>query len=397
MALSTNILSAETPGKPANNDAEVVTMWRTQSPNAKQDEACGFPLVAEAQHAQVWEPKSRKDGAFNHYAALIHFKGRWFAMWGNHQFGEDRIGQRILFASADQWNDWPEPNVLFDSPTPMKAKKGGIHLKSDRWMIIDNRLYAIVYVHGVGRYRIAKEVAIDGTPGDPILLQEPRDRNSLPEYFDKDIEVDSQLSEKVSLWYQQQSKVSWWGQSTMGLPSKGIDGANLIEPFTWMAADGLPVLAMRSFPTRKSHTIHNNRLYVARGDGKGNWQTPRPSNIPDSPSRAEAIPAPDGSILLIGNQIAPKFDSALYLDRDPLTVAISPDGLKFTRVLALRSGSPKTWKFSGIRSRNLGFAYPSNLIHNGHLYSFYSVGKEFMEITRAPLSSITNQAASTKD
>ncbi|WP_353197345.1 exo-alpha-sialidase, partial [Parapedobacter defluvii] len=107
-----------------------------------------------------------------------------------------------------------------------------------------------------------------------------------------------------------------------------------------------------------------------------------------SPSRAQALTLEDGTVLLIGNQNVNRYDQALYLDRDPITVSVSEDGYTFNRVYALRTGSPTQFRFSGISGRNPGYAYSSSVIHEGYLYTMYSIGKEDMGITRVPLSAL---------
>src|SRR5699024_8307443 len=127
--------------------------------------------------------------------------------------------------------------------------------------------------------------------------------------------------------------ISWWAGAEDGVRRPAIDGADLIESFIYRAKDGGLVLLMRNhgYP---GNAVHNNRMYASFNNGAGGWDTLYPTDIPDSPSRAEAVQLKDGTILLIGNQIAPKFGVPLYLDRDPLTVAVSKDGYSFNKVFA---------------------------------------------------------------
>ena len=113
-----------------------------------------------------------------------------------------------------------------------------------------------------------------------------------------------------------------------------------------------------------------------------------PTDIPDSHSRTQAVTLSDGRVLLVGNQTAHTFDRGLYLVRDPLTIAVSPDGKDFTKVFALRSGVPSR-QFSGIAgSGPMGHGYPSMIVHNGRIYVFYSINKESMAISIVPISAI---------
>jgi hypothetical protein len=370
----------------------VVPMWQAPMPSSNQRDGAGLPVLDNAEHAYVWQPPTRDDGAYNHYAALIHYKGRFFAMWGNHPLGEDAPGQRVLFAYSDEWGQWTDATELYPAPGPVKPRsESGIHLKPDRWMIIDDKLYAVTFVFGAGSiYPIAREVSLEGEMGDPFLVRALPPGSGLPGFM-QDLEdptaVPLLLSAKIRLWYTQNNQVSWWARHGEGVPATGIDGAALIETFSYRAVDGTRVLFARDWGTN-SNPVHSNRLYVSFNDGVSGWGTPYPTDIPDSPSRAEALTMDDGTVLLIGNQIAPVFDQPLYLDRDPLTVSISRDGYTFDRVYALRANGPEGYRFSNVSGRNRGFAYISSIVHDGWLYSFYSIRKEDMGITRVRLSEL---------
>lgn len=364
----------------------VVPMWDEGIPT---DHSL-FPVLDNAEHSVVWFPESREEGAYNHYACLINFKGRFYAMWGNHPLGEDAPGQRVLFATSDNWGDWSEMQELFPAPGPvLERSESGIHLKSDRWAIVNDELYAIVYVHEAGRYPIARQVFEDGSLGQPFLLDELPSEGELPTYME-DLapeELITPMSPLIKAWYVENDQISWWADAKAGVRRTGIDGSDLIESFMYRANDGKKVLMMRNWGT-PSNPVHNNRMYVSFTDDNANWGPPYPTDIPDSPSRAQAISLEDGTTLLIGNQIVPRFDDALYLDRDPMTVAISRDGYVFDKVFTLRDNGPRDYRFTGVGGRNRGFAYSSSIIYDGWLYTFYSVRKEDMEITRVPLSDL---------
>jgi hypothetical protein len=334
---------------------------------------------------------SRDQGAYNHFAALVFYKGRFFAMWGNSTEGEDAPGQRVLYAWSDQWGKWSAPRELFPAPGPVKPRsEKGIYLNPDRWIVIGGRLYAVAYVHGAGSYPIARAVSAHGRPGRPFIVRDLPAGASVPVFMDSKKEhvgAPRPSYSSIQDWYRDHHQVSWWARSGEGVPDTGVDGSPLIESFSYQARDGGSVLCMRSWGTPHKPT-QNNRLYVSFSDGKGGWSPAYPTDIPDAPSRAQAVSLADSTVLLIGNQIAWTFDHALYLDRDPLTVSVSEDGYTFDRVYALRTGAPKTYRVPGVKGRNPGFAYPSALVHEGWLYVLYSVGKEDMAISRVPLSAM---------
>ncbi|MFA5712848.1 MAG: exo-alpha-sialidase [Bacteroidales bacterium] len=364
----------------------VVPMWNTQMAKGDLRQGAGFPILQEAQHAMVWQPSSKEEGAYNHYSSLIFFKGKFYAMWGNHPFGEDGPGQRILFSTASRWDSWSGTKELFPAPgAVLSRKEKGIHLKADRWVIVDDTLYAVVFVHGAGIYPIARSVGENGELGEPFLLENLPAKGSLPLYMGNSAKEGTATGQKILEWYRNNSQISWWAGKKWGVERRGVDGAKLIESFSYRAKDGTVVLMLRNWGT-PTNPVHNNRIYVSFKRGNKGWSTPYPTDIPDSPSRGQALSLEDGRVLLIGSQNVELLDKALYLDRDPLTLSVSSNGFSFHKVYALRTNSPKSFRFKGVGGRNPGFAYTSSIVERDTLYTLYSIGKEDIAITRLPLS-----------
>ena len=366
----------------------VINMWKAQMPINDRQNAAGFPVLNNAEHHLVWAPRSRAEGAYNHYACLIFHNGHFYAMWGNHEFGEDGPGQRILYSISTDAITWTPATELFAAPGPvLPASESGIHLKPDRWVKVEGKLYAVVFVGTT--YPIARQVT-PNCVGEPFLLKNISANQQLPSYMNR--RTPPSIAEKIEQWYIDNDVVTWWARSahTLGgrTPSHSVDNAPLIETFS-VRSDYYGKLV---FYRDNTATAQNPsyRLYVSFEDGNGGYTEPYPTNIPDIPSRAEALRLPDGHVLLAGNQTAFRFDqqpTGMY--RDPLTIAVSPDGKDFTKVFALRTGAPPTFRFSGITGRGAGqFSYPSMIVHNGKLYVLYSVNKEDMAISIVPLSAI---------
>lgn len=370
----------------------VMPMW--QAPYAQPDKtAGGFPQVSGAQHRVVWQPMDRSEGAFNHHAALTLFDGLLLAMWSNHWLGEDASGQRVLYSISANGSTWTFPEEMFPAPDEIRDRgEPGISLRPDRWVVTEGRCFAVAYSRTQGTpnssFPVARELMPNGTLGKPFTLH-PEERVELLPVYMRDSEPYSKPETAAAIleWYEENTVVSWWAQMGESLPRRGVDGANLIEPLTYKAHDGEEVLLLRFHPARGG-IRHNNRMYVSFQDASGEWATPYPTNIPDSPNRTEPVVLTDGSVLLIGGQIAPELDASDYLFRDPLTVSVSRDGYTFERVYSLRHGAPEGYRFDGIGGRTGGFAYNSSIVKDGWLYTLYSVGKEDIEITRVPLTSL---------
>lgn len=370
----------------------VIPMWNAGIPT--NEVGAGFPILTDAEHFWVWQPRNKREWAFNHFAALTWHRNRLYAMWGNHPIGELGPGQRVLFSWSDDLGEtWSAPTDLFPRPGRVAApgEHPDIHTTPDRWVTIGDRLFAVAYTVGGRRvYPMAWEVEDGKRVGIPFLLRELPDGAQLPDYMRQipNAEEVPPIAEWIWAWYEQNEIVSWWGTllPEEGLPRRAVDNASMIEPYTYRASSGDRVLLMRSMPFTSSDPENNYRLYVSFKDNGDKWSVPHPTNIPDSPSRFEVL-RHNGYFLLLGNQIAPEFDTwQRYLPRDPLTIAISQCGYDFKEAYALRVGAPKEYRFSGLQRRSLGFGYPSSVIANGWLFTLYSVGKEDMAFTRVRLS-----------
>lgn len=380
-----------TTNKITSKGIPVVPMWNTQTAQGDIRTGAGFPLLHEAQHTSVWQPANKEEGAYNHYACLIHFNGKFYAMWGNHIHGEDAPGQRVLYAESETWGEWSEPKELFPAPGPVKPRnESGIHLKPDRWAISEGKLFAITYVHGAGVYPIARELQSTGEMSAAFSLDPVNPSQALPVFMDNSTNetLRALYSDNLKNWYSENNQISWWASTSWGVNRKAVDGSSLIESFMYKANDGTSVLMLRNWGT-PSNPVHNNRIYVSFDDGTGDgWNMLYPTDIPDSPTRTQAIKTEEGRTLLVGSQNVSYFDQALYLDRDPLTISISEDGYSFDKIFTLRTDSPKSFRIPGISGRNPGYAYTSSIIHEGSLYTLYSIGKEDMGISRVPLNTI---------
>lgn len=381
-------------GGAAKPGSPVIAMWHAPYADLSQPGG-GFPIVREAEHFVIWRPSSRENGAFNHFTALAYHDGRFLVMWGSHTMTEDAPGQRVLWASSPDAVHWQYRGELFPAPQAMLRERlaPGVSLRPDRWAIVEGRCFAVGYgryntlIHA-NDYPMAREVNRNHSLGEIFLFDDSLPDAAIPEYLRGDRKtVDKATGEAIRRWYLRTGRSSWWAQRgdcffPERLPRVAVDGATLIEPFTYRAADGRQVLMMRFYRG------HNNRLYVSLRDVEGQWVTPHPTDIPDSPTRSEAVQLPGGGVLLIGSQIA-QLDSGEYHVRDPLTVAVSADGYTFSRVLTLRHGAAKSTRFDGILGRAKGgFAYTSSLVRDGWLYTTYSINKEDIAITRVPLRSL---------
>ncbi len=374
-------------------------MWECGTPQAGVPGA-GFPVLAQAEHCQLYLA-TRETGAYNHHSRLFLHRGRFYAMWSNHRYGEDGPGQRVLWSWSDDgiaWQPWAE---LYPSPVPMRpSDEPGFVLTAGGWYVVGDRLFALASANVVtgfensdrtefqplpdrahpfrrreGRSRLAREVLSDGSLGNVFCL------GSLPpEAAELAFPVAPQDDVRFAAFAE-----GIRDQFPRRRLPQGIDSNRLCEATFYQAKDGRQVVLLRD-------DCYSHRLYMSVSDDGREWPVAYPTDIPDSPSLSATVALDNGTVLLIGNQMAPAFDNPgkpSHYGRDPLMVSVSEDGYRFTRAYALRCGQQE-WHVprTEVLGRGGGGQYPSVLVRDGYLYVLYSMGKEDIWLSRVPLAAL---------
>ena len=374
-------------------------MWDCGTPKPTVRGA-GFPILENVEHHQLYRA-TRETGGYSHHSRLFYHGNRFYAMWSNHRHGEDGPGQRVLWSSSENSTTWQPWAELFPSPIPMlPSEEPGFVLTAGGWKVVGNRLFALASATSVvgfensartsfrpasdrehrfrkreRRGRFAREVLPDGSLGNIFCVNQPPPE--LPDLtFQAALSNDPQYARFATAIRNQFPR--------RRLP-EGVDTNRLCEPTFYQAADGRHLVLLRD-------DCYSHRMYVSVSEDGLNWPTAYPTDIPDSPSLTTNVVLHNGTVLLIGNQMAPKFDNPGKPDhyrRDPLMVSVSPNGYLFTRAYALRCGQQK-WRVpqSEVRGRGGGGQYPSALVKDGYLVVLYSMGKEDVWISRVPLAKL---------
>ena len=396
-------------------------MWDCGAPNLDLPGA-GFPVLADAKHVTIY-PATRETGAYNHHSQLVFHAERYWAMWSNHPHGEDGPGQRVMMSSSPDGENWLPLSEAFPRPTAVKkSEEMGLALTAIKWMAVEGRLFAVAECHDNigftdaaeslppvperrrpshprrarhGYAPLAREIRIDGSLGPIFALWD-----STPDYIAFELckpggpstpdgcprEGDPLLEGLRDRFTHPLGIPAWDFEGRLGFP-KARDGHRLCEPAVYQrSSDGSFVMLLRD--SRYSH-----RMFVSEKTHRSEpWPEAAPTDIPDSPSLSAVVSLPDGTVLLVGNQMAEAFDNpdgVKHYQRDPLMVSVSPDGRVFERAYALRCGTQE-WRVpqSEVLGRGGGGQYPSALVHDRRLYVLYSMGKEDVAISSVPLDSL---------
>lgn len=395
-------------GQTSAKGTPVVDMWAAPMPDPDKPGA-GFPILEQAEHAKVYHA-TKDRGGYSHHAQLIVLDGVFYAMWSNHPHGEDSPGQFVRFSISRDGENWSQPRPLFPpygEIKPFRALGPFGTAQAGGWIVHEGKLYGMMGIlDTVGyantdrsstrkkrdhehKFRVKRFLgvvarSVELADGEPALGRP----FELPHDQALGLDPDQPLTEALvplggerretaeALIEARRARRPWRGL-------KAVDSPRPTEPTFYRAADGKWVCLMRD-------DAYSHRMYVSVSEDGNEWPPARPTNIPDSPSLSDTLSLPDGRVLLIGNQVAPAFDNwdaVSHYNRDPMTVAVSPDGYRFTRAYALRTGSPGH-RVPGVGGRGRGAQYPSALVHDGRLHVLYSMGKEDIWISSVPIADI---------
>lgn len=133
------------------------------------------------------------------------------------------------------------------------------------------------------------------------------------------------------------------------------------EPYWWILPDGKSLVSF--YRDNKGSGF----LYRAFSTDNGStWSQPTRTNFPDAKSKFHGIQLSDGRYILVSNSNPRK--------RDPLTLAISDDGLVFTKLGYLVGG------------RHID--YPHVMEHDGFIFVAFAGAKQTVEVLKIKITSL---------
>ena len=379
----------------------IVHMWECPRPDPTKPGA-GYPILEGATHTKIYHA-TPESGGYSHHAKLAVHNGIFYAMWSNHPKGEDSPGQFVRFSVSRDGKTWSAPQRLFPPYGEIKGfNQVGTHGGAAGWVVVEGRLYGLMGLtdcvgfansdrssvqdhedadhrfmvrEGLGGVARAVDASGDDIALGPILLMPGGKGLLATEPLTKEIAPPSAAAQATAeALHHAVAARHPAGERT------AVDTLRPCEPVYYRAKDGKYVCLLRD-------DEYSHRMYVSVSDDGKMWPAAQPTDIPDSPSLSDAVVLDDGTVLLIGNQMAPKFDNPgeiKHYGRDPLMVSVSTDGYRFTRAYALRTGRQQ-FRVPNVGGRGGGGQYPSGLVHKERLYVLYSMGKEDVWISSVAL------------
>lgn len=353
-----------------------------------QPKNLGLSFAKGLETITIFSPKDN-DNKYNHGVVLFPFKGKLYAQWQSSAVDEDGVDTQVFYSSSANGKDWDKPIALTE-----KCKQG---IKTNGgWWSDGNILVAYISVwpddnpeckEGYTEFITSTDgihwelpKPVTNSTGKSVLGVIEQDVHALPNgrlitafHMQPGLIVTPYYTDNVL-------GVSGWKAGVMkNMPNKNKDISREIEPSWFYRKDGAVVMIFRD-----QNNTFKKLASVSRDNGM-TWTTPQIIDTPDSRAKQSAGNLPDGTAFMVNNPSGNK-------SRFPLVVTLSKDGFLFDKAYLLRSGGSdlQPLRQEG-KYKRPGYSYPKSVVWGNYLYVSYATNKEDVELTRIPISSLTDE------
>lgn len=323
----------------------------------------------------------KKAGGVSQHNYLVHHDGRFWAMWSDGPGIEDRVGQRVKYATSPDGLKWGEAQFLTPVPPnsgpdsgPDSPHYGTRTDKGMRWISRgfwerDGELLALASLdEAAGFFGPSLELHAfrfnkSSSAWDEAGLVFKNAINNFPplklrtgDWMMSRRMFDYKTSGVHFLVGGVKSLNDWQSFPVLGSASE----LKAEEPDWWILPDQTLAAVFRD--NRRSGFLYRA---FSTDDGR-TWSKPVKTNFPDATSKISGLRLSDGRYVLVSNPNPKK--------RDPLTLSVSADGIVFTKMLYLVGG------------RHID--YPHVIEQAGSLFIAFAGGKQTVEVLKVKLSDV---------
>lgn len=342
----------------------------------------------KSEHAILSDVRDRAGTWVHQHAYLAHHHGRYWAMWSdgpgvpqknvsaeahrNKVPGHDQAGTRVSYATSEDGITWSPPGDLSGPP----RKDGYGWIARGLW-VRDGELLGL-----------ASHFKAPGYAGDGLSLEAFRWDETAGKWQNHGTVRDDSMNNfppkklpGTDTWMmtrrdgQRQVSVMIGGDKAFDdwqvHPMASYDGKGRPEePYWYVLPDGKNLVGLI-----RDNGRSGNLLRTFSTDNGRSWSPITKTDFPDATSKFFALRTSRGYYALVSNSNPKR--------RDPLTLAISADGLVFTDLFYLVGG------------RHID--YPHIIEHDDHLLIAFSGAKQTMEVMKISLDEIDAQRSKEDD
>lgn len=364
-----------TPPHPVKNPSSALMLAGDWVPENPHD--IDFDNLPKIKGQHVIVNDVRKENGVNQHNYLTYYDGKYWIMWSDGPGVEDRVGQRVKYATSKDGLKWSKAEYL--SPIPPNSDTNSPHYgtRTDQgfryiargfWQR-DGELIALAALDEAAGFfgpslelRAFRWNARKKTWDDAGVIYD----NAINNFPPKKIPTGEWMMSRRTYTYKT-DEVEFLVGGTKGIsdwesyPVFGsTDGLAAEEPYWWVLPDNNMVALFRD--NRKSGYLFRS----FSSDNGRTWSKPVRTNFPDAASKFCAVQLKDGRYVLVSNANPKK--------RDPLVISISDDGLVFNKMFYLDGG------------RRVD--YPHIMEHDGHIFVAFATQKQTVEVIKIKISDL---------
>jgi len=312
----------------------------------------------------------------NQHNYLAWYAGRYWCMWSDGPGVEDRVGQRVKYATSPDGLNWTQGEFL--TPAPAGAERSSYYgtrtNKGFRWIARgfwerEGVLYALASLDEAAEFfgpgLELRGYRLDTTTwkwDDIGVIYDNAINNFAPEQIGTGEWMMSRrkydyVKSGVEFLIGGQDKITdWKSYPVMG----SADELTAEEPCFWMLPDKNLVALFRD--NKGSGFLFRS----FSSDNGRTWSKPVRTNFPDARSKFSQTRLKDGRYVVVSNANPAK--------RDPLVISISNDGVVFDKMIYLTGG------------RHID--YPHVIEHDGYLLIAFAGEKQSVEVMKVRLADL---------
>ena len=356
------------------NSALMLTLPDVASDPTKIEHA-RLPRVP-SEHAVVSDVRNREGKWVHQHAYLAHHAGRYWAMWSdgpgiprdsvkshrNIVPGHDQPGTRVSFATSDDGLNWSRPKDLSGPP-----RKEGFGWIARGFWLREGELLALASHFNAPDYRGAG-LSLEAFRWDQStaswIAHGRVQTDTLNNFPPKQLPSNEWMMTRrdhnghVSMLIGGSKAFDQWKIQPL---ADYVGQQKPEEPYWYVLPDGKSLAGLLRDNSRSRRILR-----TFSSDNGRTWSPLVRTNFPDATSKFFALRSSRGEYLLVSNSNPGR--------RDPLTLAVSRDGLLYRHLYYLVGG------------RHVD--YPHMIEHDGQLLISFSSAKQTVEVLKVSLSSI---------
>lgn len=365
---------------PVNNPESSLMLTGNWMPeNSHEIDFSGLPKIP-SEHAIVNDVRYAWGTKVNQHNYLVFYDGLYWSMWSDgpgvprsddpiaHRDivpGHDRPGQLVLYSTSIDGINWTEPRDLAGPPdSGFGWIARGFWVRDGELLALATRYRAPGY-RGEGLQLHAFELVTGQEKkwGHKGIVYDNAMNNFSPKQLPTGEWLMSRRDSVGNVHMLRGGEKSFDAWESFPVITYEDEELHAEEPYWWVLPDGKNLV---SFYRDNKGSGYLFRAFST--DNGQTWSRPVRTNFPDARSKFHGLRLSDGRYILVSNSNPKK--------RDPLTLAISDDGIVFTKMGYLVGG------------RHID--YPHVMEHDGYVFVAFAGAKQTVEVLKIKISDLDN-------